>query len=193
MRSDLAFLAVLLWPVIPHFWIPVHGFSRFFRKIGLLTYAVPMVTWLPIAYLIYRNRMKLLADTIPVPPGLEIIGMIILVGGIILQLWTLQLLGLKGITGVPEVSEKHTGTFVKKGPFSVVRHPTYLSHTLMLLGVFLVTGTVAVAVITALDFFLIHAVIIPLEDRELMSRFGKNYRIYRSEVPRFFPKLRSKK
>ncbi len=190
MRDHLALLALLLWPAIPLFWIPVHGFNRFFRKIGLLTYALPLFTWLPIAYLIYLNRMNLLSYTIIVPHALGIIGMITLVGGIILQLWTLHLLSFRGITGMPEVSERYSGRFVTKGPFSVVRHPTYLSHTLMLLGVFLVTGAVTVAVFTVLDFFLIHALIIPLEDRELMNRFGRDYMKYKNEVPRFFPTFR---
>lgn len=190
MRDHLALLAVLLWPAIPLFWIPVHGFNKFFRKIGLLTYTLPLVSWLPIAYLIYLNRINLLSYKIIVPHALGIIGMITLVEGVILQLWTLYLLSFRGITGMPEVSERYSGRFVTKGPFSVVRHPTYLSHTLMLLGVFLVTGVVMVAVVTVLDFFLIHALIIPLEDRELMSRFGRDYMKYKNEVPRFFPTFR---
>jgi protein-S-isoprenylcysteine O-methyltransferase Ste14 len=190
MRNHLALLAVLVWPAIPLFWIPVHGFNRFFRKIGLLTYALPLVTWLPLAYLIYLKRMYLLSHTIFIPSALLLVGMIALVGGLLLQLWTLRLLSFRGITGMTEVSEKHPGRFVTRGPFSVVRHPTYLSHTMMLLGVFLITGVVTIAVVTVLDFFLIHAVVIPLEDRELLSRFGKEYMKYKREVPRFFPKFR---
>ena len=73
---------------------------------------------------------------------------------------------------------------------SLRKTPSVLSgteHTLMFSGVFLITEVVAVGVVTLLDFFLINLIIIPLEDRDLERRFGEEYRIYRRNVPRFFP------
>lgn len=75
------------------------------------------------------------------------------------------------------------------GPFSIVRHPTYLAHTIMFLGVFLISGVIAVAAITFLDLMLINFVIIPLEDRELESRFGDDYKRYMERVTGFFPRI----
>jgi protein-S-isoprenylcysteine O-methyltransferase Ste14 len=98
-----------------------------------------------------------------------------------------MLLGLWGLMGLPEVSSKFKGRLITGGPFSVVRHPTYLAHTLMFLGIFLASGVIAVAVITLFDLVLINIVIIPLEDRELLSRFGDEYKHYMQRVAGFFP------
>lgn len=75
-----------------------------------------------------------------------------------------------------------------RGPFSVVRHPTYLSHTMMLVGVFLFTEVVATGIAAFLDFIVIISIVIPLEERELLIRLGKEYEEYQQRVrSRFFP------
>jgi len=53
--------------------------------------------------------------------------------------------------------------------------------------VFFITGFIAIGVITLLDIVVINAMVIPLEDRELIGRFGDEYRRYRDRVPAFFP------
>lgn len=189
MLDMLAFMTIVLWPVVPLFWIPVHGLSRIFKKLGLLTYVVPLFTWLPLAYLIYRNRALLLSWKIDLPIGLHVLGVILLVAGTSLHLWTAKLLGFWGLIGLPEVSIRVEGKLITKGPFSVVRHPTYLAHTLMFSGVFLTTEAVAIGIITFVDFLLVYALIIPLEEKELSKRFGKDYNFYREKAPKFFPRL----
>jgi protein-S-isoprenylcysteine O-methyltransferase Ste14 len=185
----LALLTIMVWPVVPLFWIPVHGFSRFFKNLGLATYLLPILTWVPVAYLIYANRAFLMQFRIVLPTAVIIAGILFLLAGTLLHIWTGTLLGLWGLMGLPEISSKIKGRLVTEGPFSVVRHPTYLAHTLMFLGVFLITGVIAVAVITFVDFLLINILIIPLEDRELLRRFGDEYKRYMERVAGFIPRI----
>lgn len=192
MTDLLALTTIILWPVVPLFWIPVHGLSRIFRKLGLLTYIMPLITWLPLAYLIYQNSVSLLQFKIQLPAALNTIGIPLLVIGTLLHIWTGLLLGLWGLVGLPEISTKIKGELLKEGPFSVIRHPTYLAHTLMFSGVFLITEVIAVGIITLLDFILINLMIIPLEEKELLIRFGEDYRQYKKKVPRFLPWIHSK-
>lgn len=188
MTDLLAIITVILWPVIPLFWIPVHGLSRVFKRLGLLTYILPVVTWIPLAYLIYQNRFFLLQFKIAFPISLNIIGLVFLAIGTMLHIWTGLLLGIWGLVGLPEVSTMIKGRLVKEGPFSIVRHPTYLAHTLMFSGIFLLTEAATVGFITLLDFIVINAIIIPFEEKELLSRFGEEYRLYKEKVEyRFFP------
>lgn len=182
-------MTIIFWPVIPLFWIPVHGLSRILKKIGLLTYLLPLVTWIPLAYLIYSMKNYLLQFKIEFSFILNISGIPLLVLGALLHIWTGKLLGLWGLIGLPEVYTRIKGKLVTEGPFSVVRHPTYFAHTLIFSGVFLITGVVSVGIITIIDFFLIHLFIIPLEEKELLNRFGEEYRLYRERVSRFFPRI----
>jgi protein-S-isoprenylcysteine O-methyltransferase Ste14 len=175
--------------VIPLFWIPVHGLSKIFKKLGLFTYIMPLATWLPFVYIIYQNRIFLLQFKIDLLVTLNIIGILLFVIGTLLHIWTGLLLGLWGLVGLPEISTLIKSRLVKEGPFSVVRHPTYLAHTLMFSGIFLMTEVLMVFILTLLDFILINFLIIPLEERELSIRFGEEYRLYIKNVPRFFPRL----
>jgi len=183
----LAFGAVIVWPVIPLFWIPVHGLSRFFKKLGVLSYLVPAVAWTPLAIFIFSRRDFILSWKTQLPFAAAASGGLLFIAGVALQLWSGRFLSLKGLMGLPEVSSKVESRFVTTGPYVFVRHPTYLSHTLMFLGLSLLTGINAMGIVTLLDFLLINLAVIPLEDRELIVRFGPVYEEYRKKVPAFFP------
>lgn len=188
MTDLIALITVMVWPVIPLFWIPVHFATNTFRKLGLLTYVMPYLTWIPLAYFSYKHRAFLLQSKVNLPHIFNIIGIPLLICGTALHIWTARLLGLWSIIGVPEISASVKKKLVMEGPFSVVRHPTYLAHTLMFLGVFLVTESAVVGIITMLDFVVVNAVIIPLEEKELLKRFGDDYATYMKNVAaRFFP------
>lgn len=190
LLTDLiALITIIVWPVVPLFWIPVHCATGFFRKIRLLTYIMPLVTWLPLAYFIYYYRDFILQFKIVLPAAVTVIGILFLAFGTSLHIWTGKLLGLRGLIGLPEIEPEEGGRLVTEGPFSVVRHPTYLAHTMMFLGVFLITGMAAVGIITILDIVVINSLVIPLEEKELLIRFGDEYERYKGKVPGFFPQL----
>lgn len=187
--TDLvALLAMIFWPAIPLFWVPVHCLSNLFKRLGFFTYILPLVTWLPLAFFIYHERALLLRCHISLSLTVNVFGAVLLLLGMALQTWTLVLLRLPGIMGMPEVTSTVRGGMVTRGPFSVVRHPTYLSHTMMLVGVFLFTEVVATGIAAFLDFIVIISIVIPLEERELLIRLGKEYEEYQQRVrSRFFP------
>jgi len=187
VNDILAVITIIFWALVPLFWIPVHGLAAFFKKLGIFTYITPVITWMPIAWLIYANRDLLLKHTVDLPQTIRVMGWMIFILGMILQLWTLKLLGGWGIIGLPEVTQIAESRIITSGPFSVIRHPTYLSHTIMFAGVFLITGVIANGIITLVDIIIINTVVIPLEDRELVGRFGEDYRTYQKRVPAFFP------
>lgn len=189
MSNILALIVLITWPVIPLFWIPVHLHPSYFRKIKQLTYIMPLMSWLPAAYFIYHHRDLLLHFRVELPVLIKGTGVILMIIGTGIHIWTGKLLSIRGLIGVPEIYIEMEGKLVTYGAFSFVRHPTYLAHTLMFTGVFLFTGVVSVAVVALLDFVVVMLVIIPLEERELASRFGEEYKRYKKNVPRFFPRV----
>lgn len=172
------------------FWIPVHYATSFFRKLGLFTYAMPLLAWLPFSYLVFKNKAYILQFKIDLPEIVNIIGIPVFIAGTLLHLWTARLLGLWGIIGIPEIMVKLKNRLMTSGPFSIIRHPTYLAHTCIFSGGFFITGVIAVGIVTILDFLIITSIIIPLEEKELSRRFGENYKSYMKRVPyRLFPGL----
>jgi len=190
MADIIALITIIVWPVVPLFWIPVHGLSRIFKRLGLFTYIMPPLTWIPLAYLIYENRVFLLHFKIALPLIVNISGIILFCIGTALHIWTGRLLGIWGLMGLPEVSKKIEGKLVDEGAFSIVRHPTYLAHTVMFSGIFLMTEVITVGILTLSDFIIAAALIIPLEERELSIRFGEEYQEYKKRVRwRFLPRI----
>jgi protein-S-isoprenylcysteine O-methyltransferase Ste14 len=193
MTDLLAIMTLMFWPVIPFFWIPVHVAVHFFQRPGLAAYLLPALTWLPLAFFIYRYRFILLQFKIALPFLCSIIGWVLLISGTLLHIWTARLLGLWRIIGVPEVSGSVEEHLVAEGPFSIMRHPTYLAHTLMFSGVFFITGSLAVGIVALVDGIVVNGIVIPLEEKELADRFGEEYASYKRKVPsQFFPLLRRK-
>ncbi len=189
MKELIALGAILVWPVIPLFWIPIHLFAGLFRKIGFATYIFPALLWFPVVYLLLSLREPLLSYRVSIPLVVELFGWILFMSGLLGQALTVLYLKF-AIIGVPEVSDKIKIRVVRKGPFALSRHPTYVAHTMIFAGVFMLTGVLFVALITLTDLFFSLFIIIPLEERELLRRFGEEYREYMNKVPRFLPKVR---
>lgn len=185
----LALITVLAWPIIPLLWVPLHLFTGFFRRWGRWTYVFSAIFWGACALLLYSQRDLLLAYTVKLPRALATIGMVMLLGGGILQALTVRILGFAGITGGHELDNRQD-VFRSSGVFGAVRHPTYLAHTIILLGIFFITRNAAVGIVALLDFLIACFVIIPLEERELLKRFGPAFDEYRQKTPRFFPRIR---
>jgi len=192
MKNTLALITIMIWPVIPLMWIPVHLATPFFRRLGRATYMMVAVLWSAAAYLIYINRDSILAHKLNLEFALSEAGMLLLIVGSLLHVWTAALLTFPGIIGVNEIATPQKSKLVEAGPFSVVRHPTYLAHTIMFLGIFLFTGYVSVAVLTVIDFLVVSLIIIPFEERELRLRFGAAYDDYMKRVPSPLPRCCSK-
>jgi protein-S-isoprenylcysteine O-methyltransferase Ste14 len=193
MKDILALVTIMLWPVIPLYWIPVHAAPDFFRRLGKFTFLIVFLVWAVVACVIYRNREFIMVRRTQIPVLISGAGWVLLSAGTLLHIWTAALLTFPGIAGIKEVMEPQKSNLADKGPFAVVRHPTYLAHTMMFLGIFLVTGVTAVGIQTLADFIIVNAVIIPLEEKELLQRLGEPYRKYMTIVPRMLPHIRQKK
>ncbi len=189
MTDLFAIVTIMLIPLVPLFWIPVHGFPQFFKRLGIFTYVTPLITWLPIAGVIYASRTWILRYQFALPVFIQIAGWLVFAGGVLLQLWTLRLLGGLRIMGLPEVTDMMENKIVTSGPYTVIRHPTYVSHTMMFTGVFLVSGVIILGIVALVDAVIVNLLVIPLEDRELIMRFGDAYKEYKNRVPAYFPRI----
>lgn len=190
MNEFIALATLMFWPIIPIFWIPLHLCTKLFRRLGFFAYIISGLIWIFAAYFIWNYRNLLLEFDIVFPIFIKIIGLILLTLGIVLHIWTIKLLGPGTIIGLPEIFSGIKNKIIDKGPFSIVRHPTYLAHTLIFSGIFLFTGFLSVGLVALLDFFAVNLIIIPLEEKEMGERFGNNYEEYCRKVPaRFLPWL----
>ena len=146
-----------------------------------------LLEWIPVIALVLLFQDFFLITELQFE-ALSWFGAILLLLGLGLQIWTLEALGWKGLVGYSELKPQGISqNLVIHGPFRFVRHPAYLAHTLMFVGLFLVTGFLGTGVLALLDFVASYFAITRLEEKELVARFGKEYEDYRASVPKFLP------
>jgi protein-S-isoprenylcysteine O-methyltransferase Ste14 len=76
---------------------------------------------------------------------------------------------------------------VTTGPYAYVRHPMYVANMLIGIGIGLFAESAAVLVVIPAVLCLIYRLIIPLEEEQLVARFGPAYERYRAQAPRWIP------
>lgn len=180
MMWSIVSIALVLIPLLPNLW----------RRIGILTYLVLFAFWLPLAYLILLIQDLLLQIALDFHIAIVFLGFILIIIGMIIHIWTAKLLGIKALVGYYVIRpDNEKGNLITSNIFSIVRHPTYLAHTSIWLGFFLLTSFLSLGLLTLLDFLLTYFIIIPLEEKELVQRFGQEYIDYKKRVPKFFPRL----
>jgi protein-S-isoprenylcysteine O-methyltransferase Ste14 len=85
------------------------------------------------------------------------------------------------------VSGRKGRVLVTAGPYSVCRHPLYLSSLTMGLGIVAALQNLLLLLPLALFHLESYFLTILAEERELTQRFGPQYEDYRKGVPRLFP------
>jgi len=87
---------------------------------------------------------------------------------------------------VGELPRLETNRLVTRGPYGCMRHPMHLGLMLFPLAVALLAGSPAFLLIVApLEILLMVILILTLEEREALRKFGAAYREYRRRVPAF--------
>jgi protein-S-isoprenylcysteine O-methyltransferase Ste14 len=84
-----------------------------------------------------------------------------------------------------EIREGHQ--FVDRGPFRVVRHPTYVSMILELLSFGLICNAWMMLCIIPFAFVPVLILRLRLEENAMVEKFGSTYRDYQRRVPMLIP------
>lgn len=175
-----------VYTTIPAYWFLVHPFAEHWRKRGvslkhvgpvwlLMWVAAGAVTWPWKHVVLYREPLAWV-------PGVALIACAMYVYSRARQDFsTDQVLGRSELE-----PERHEQRLVTSGIRARVRHPYYLAHLCHLLGWTIGTGSVALFGMSAFAI-VTGAVMVVLEERELVRRFGDVYREYRSRTGSLLP------
>lgn len=88
-------------------------------------------------------------------------------------------------TTVSPISPDTATALVTDGVYSITRNPMYVGMLLALLGLVLWLGAVSALAMIFVFYLLIDRNQIAIEERALVSKFGKTYRDYAERVPRW--------
>jgi protein-S-isoprenylcysteine O-methyltransferase Ste14 len=191
VRYALAVLCVITLPPGVLFWFVIHPWARWWRRLGpVRTYLIVLPGVLALGVLLLRIRVWLVGADLGMNWSLIVIG-VVLYGvstWIALQHW--RHLSIATMIGIPEVSPtgQRNDKLLKEGIYRVVRHPRYLSAGIAVIAVALFVDYLGVYLLILL-LCPVGYVMLVLEERELLDRFGEEYRQYQREVPQLLPYL----
>jgi len=112
--------------------------------------------------------------------ALDTVGYILLMSGVLGRLWCTLYIG-----------GKKQSTLQRSGPYSLVRHPLYVSSLLLGLGVSALSENPIVLGMVILYFIWQYTTTIRYEEAVLAKAFEERYRDYMRDVPCFLPSLSS--
>jgi len=111
-------------------------------------------------------------------------GILLMVLGIVLRQWSMAVLGsfFSGTVGVQEGQK-----VVDKGPYRLVRHPSYTGGLLIFVGMGLALQSWGAVLLIVLIFGLAFGYRIYVEEKVLVSEFGEEYVEYAKRTKRLIP------
>jgi len=170
-------------------WFLIHPFAGFWRRQGpRITYLVVVAVALVIGVALFQLREPILRVEFGFSWPLTVMAVFCYAGGVLLEHYYRRQITIGVLFGLPEVSEKRSGRLLTEGIYGRIRHPRYLGLVFEISGFALLVNYLAVYVI-AIAMVPVVLLIVLLEERELLARFGDDYAQYMRSVPRFFPKL----
>jgi len=115
---------------------------------------------------------------------LSAVGLVIVVTGIIFRVWAIRTLG-KHFTPTVQLKEDHQ--LITSGPYSLVRHPSYLGAMWAIVGTSVFLNSIYGIIISFLGMFYAYYIRIAVEEKALAELFGDEYRKYQKRVKKLIP------
>ncbi len=107
------------------------------------------------------------------------LGIVLIIFGIIINLWTDSLFKKKETTVKPHETPNF---FIVNGPFKLSRHPMYLGMLSSLLGTAIFLGSLSPFIFSIIFIIIIEKSFIPMEEKNLEKKFGNKYINYKKRI-----------
>ena len=190
LLRTIGWAACIIYSTIPAFWLLIHPRAEYWRSRRRSSYEILLPVWIGMwiaiagitvpwrSHLLYANHWTW------IPAGL------LFCAGVMLYKLSHRQFSLAQLGGLSEILRGHRQQrLATTGVRAHVRHPVYLGHLCHMLAWSVGTGLAVCWALTAFAI-LTGAIMIRMEDKELETRFGEEYRRYRSAVPAVLPKAR---
>jgi protein-S-isoprenylcysteine O-methyltransferase Ste14 len=191
IRYVLAVMTLVSMPPAIGLWYAIHPFASWWRRLGFgWTYTILAVPTVAVMVCLFVVRASLLGADFGTNWVTFGIGVTAFAGALTMGWKRRKLLTYGVLAGMPELSpERYPGRVLQEGPYAVIRHPRYVEVLLGTLGYALIVNYMGIYVLWVLCIPAIYLVVL-IEERELLQRFGAEYEEYAKRVPRFIPTVR---
>jgi protein-S-isoprenylcysteine O-methyltransferase Ste14 len=115
-------------------------------------------------------------------PALRAVGVILIAAALTIDIWCGRALARRDTTILPH---RAATNLVTEGPYVYSRHPIYIAHTALTLGLGLSLAAPFIVALVPLLAAGLQKLSIEPEERHLQSKFGEDYRAYMARTPRW--------
>jgi len=119
---------------------------------------------------------------------LKMLGLVFLISGAFLFLWCVYLFWAFGKGTLAPWAP--TQKLIIRGPYRYCRNPMISGVLFVLLGETMILNSVNILIIACVFFIINTIYFILMEEPDLHERFGKEYEVYKKNVPRWIPKFK---
>ncbi|WP_207632531.1 methyltransferase family protein [Foetidibacter luteolus] len=116
--------------------------------------------------------------------GWSVLGLALLFGGIAFRAAAVQTLG-RHFTATVQIKEDHQ--LITRGPYAIVRHPSYLGAWLALTGCGVFLHSVLGTLLAVFGMLYAYYIRISVEETALIDTFGEKYKAYQKTKARLIP------
>ncbi len=189
-RYSAALVSIVILPPVILYWFIVHSLIGLWRKIGLIpSYVIIFSVLACVAVVGALIRGSVLAIEFGTNWPLIALAAFLFFAGLVIGVQCRRQLSLPTQLGVPEIDPKgSSGVLLKEGIYGRIRHPRYVALSLRMLALAFFVNYLVIYLLVLIYFPAIYIITI-LEERELLHRFGDEYRQYMRNVPRFIPRM----
>jgi len=192
-RYFFAVLVVTFLPPAMIWWFLVHPFVSFWRKLGpratITTLAIAGMSGI-VGLISIRGTLvgtDLGTHVLPLGAAALLVGVAI---GIAVQ--RKKHLTSRILSGVPELEPVGTPqVMLDQGIYARIRHPRYVEVALGTLGYAAFANHSGSWLVALATVPVLHLIVL-VEERELVERFGQQYRDYMARTPRYWPRRAGK-
>ena len=143
-----------------------------------------LLTWIAVGVWLW-NPANLAWARLELPDIFRFLGLAVGVCAIAWLMWMFRSLG-RNLTDT--VVTRKDAYLVTSGPYRLVRHPMYVGVFLLSVFLALVMSNWLVLIL-GMSVFGMMCVRLPIEERNLIARFGDGYRAYMRTTGRFWPRI----
>jgi len=189
-RYILALLVVVCVPPVIVFWVFIHPFAGFWRRLGPgWTYAIIGGPFAGSMVALFCARRLLVGADLGLHWWVIALAIPCAVLWIDLLPKRRRRLTIRVLAGWPELSRDDPGVLLTDGVYALLRHPRYVEVVLGSFVYCLIANYAGAYIVLAASVAVLYVVVL-MEERELRRRFGEAYEDYARRVPRFIPRLR---
>ena len=189
VKPFVATVLLALYLPVPFYLLLTHGLHDVWRRMGPRSFRVHVVVWIVLVAVVVRLHPLWRWQALSWPDVLGLAALVPLGLAAWLALLTYTQIDRHTLHQIKQFDAGADRELITSGILGRIRHPRYVMFLLLALGNAMITGyplVITSFVVCAVLF----AIVVRVEERELIGYFGDAYREYMERTPAFVPRPR---